>query len=56
MKKIYGLLFGIGLLMLIGTAGASDLEMITGTQETVKCISGLLMVAIGFIGGELWKA
>ena len=54
MKKIFSVVFLVGLLMLIGTAGASDLDVISGLRETLQSIMGLLMVLIGFIGGRLW--
>lgn len=55
MKRLYGWTFALGLMVLMGTAGSSDLDLITGTQATVQCISGLLMVLIGFFGGKLWR-
>lgn len=54
MKKIFSVVFVLGLLMLIGTAGASDLDVISGMRETLQSIMGVLMVLIGFIGGKLW--
>lgn len=54
MKRIYGLVFALGLMVLIGTAGASDLEMISRVRESVQILGGLLMVLVGFFGGKLW--
>ena len=55
MKRVYGLIFCLGLLALIGTAGSCDMELISGAQATVQIISGMLMVLVGFIGGRLWN-
>lgn len=46
-ERIGGLIFLIGLLVLIGTAGASDLELLTGAQEARQLITGLLISLIG---------
>lgn len=46
-ERIGGLILLIGLLVLIGTAGASDLELITGAQEARQLITGLLISLIG---------
>lgn len=54
MKRIYCLVFVLGLMVLIGTAGASDMELISGIRESVQIIGGLLMVLTGFLGGKLW--
>ena len=46
-ERIGGLILLIGLLVLVGTAGASDLELITGAQEARQLITGLLISLIG---------
>lgn len=46
-ERIGGLILLIGLLVLIGTAGASDLELLTGAQEARQLITGLLISLIG---------
>lgn len=55
MKHICRIMFVIGLLMLIGTAGSSDMDMIGRSQEAFQMISGLLLVVTGFFGGKLWQ-
>jgi hypothetical protein len=54
MKKLCGGLFVLGLLILLGTAGASDMEMISASSETFRLLIGISMVAVGFIKGRLW--
>ena len=46
-ERIGGLILLIGLLVLIGTAGASDLELLTGVQEASQLITGLLISLTG---------
>lgn len=46
-ERIGGLILLVGLLVLVGTAGASDLELITGAQEARQLITGLLISLIG---------
>ena len=46
-ERIGGLILLIGLLVLIGTAGASDLELLTGAQEARQLITGLLISLSG---------
>ena len=54
MKRIYGLVLCLGLMVLIGTAGASDLEIISSFRESAQVLAGLLMVLVGFFGGKIW--
>lgn len=51
--KICRALLVIGMLMLFGTAGSSDLELISTARESVQIIIGLGLFAIGFIGGDI---
>ena len=44
MKKI---LTGLGAIIIIGTAGACDLDKITIAQAVKQCLIGLPMVVIG---------
>ena len=54
MKKLCGGLFVLGMLILLGTAGASDMEMISRSSEAIRLLIGMAMVAVGFIKGRLW--
>lgn len=45
--RIGGLTLLVGLLVLVGAAGASDLELLTGAQEARQLIIGLLISLIG---------
>ena len=54
MKKLCGAIFLIGMLILLGTAGASDMEMISRSSETVRLVIGMAMVIVGFVKGRLW--
>lgn len=54
MKKLCGAIFILGMLILLGTAGASDLEMISGSSEAIRLLTGMSMVLVGFIKGRLW--
>ena len=54
MKKLCGAIFFIGLLILLGTAGASDMEMISGSSETIRLTTGMALCAVGFFKGRLW--
>lgn len=45
--RIGGLTLLVGLLVLVGTAGASDLELLTGVQEASQLITGLLISLTG---------
>lgn len=57
MKSLYRAFLGIGMLMLIGTAGSSDLGVITTVQENWQIVIGLLLTVIGFSKGEVteWR-
>ena len=54
MKKLCGATFILGMLILLGTAGASDMEMISGSSEAIRLLIGTAMMAVGFIKGRLW--
>ncbi len=55
MKRLSAIVMCLGMAVIFGTAGASDLEMINGLQETVRLLIGLAMVAGGFVKGRLWE-
>lgn len=53
MKKIEiisGVCFIAGLLIIVGTAGASDLDMIDADAMVIQCGIGLLTMLIGRFG------
>lgn len=55
MKRLSAIVMVLGIAIIFGTAGASDLETINGLQETVRLLIGLAMVAGGFMKGRLWE-
>ena len=57
MKSLFRTIMVIGMLMIIGTAGSSDLGLITSSQENMQMIVGILLVAIGFSKGDIteWR-
>ena len=57
MKGLYRAILVIGMAVIIGTAGSSDLGLITSGQESIQLIVGILLVAIGFSKGEVteWR-
>ena len=55
MKRLSAIVMVIGMVIVFGTAGASDLEMINGMQETIRLLIGLAMMAGGFLKGRLWE-
>ena len=52
MRKIYAVVFLIGLLMVLGTAGSVDLDRISMTQAFVQVSIGLAGMVIG-AGGAI---
>ena len=57
MKSLFRAILVIGMAVIIGTAGSSDLGLITSGQENIQLIIGILLVAIGFSKGEVteWR-
>ena len=55
MKRLSAIVMVLGMAIICGTAGASDLDMINGMQETMRLLIGLAMVTGGFIKGRLWE-
>ena len=52
-KKIYGILMLAGLLYLLGTAGASDAEIITVKQLDIQLTISILLLFVGGFGYNL---
>ena len=50
MRKLFGALFILGLLVVLGSAGACDIEYITFRQAILQSIVGLAFQIIGFMG------
>ena len=55
MKRLSAIVMCLGMALIFGTAGASDLEMINGLQEIMRLLIGLAMVTGGFMKGRLWE-
>ena len=55
MKKVFGFIFLMGILVLFGTAGASDMGVITERETFVRSCLGLAMVVSSFFAGRLWE-
>ena len=55
MKKVSTFVMALGMAVILGTAGSSDLDMISGLQMTFRLLIGLAMVAGGFVKGRLWE-
>ena len=57
MKSLFRAILVIGIAVIIGTAGSSDLGLITSSQENMQMIVGILLVAIGFSKGDIteWR-
>lgn len=49
-KKIYGLITFIGVAIVIGSLGDSDLEKINFTTLVIRSIIGAILTGVGFIG------
>lgn len=50
---IFGLCFSAGLFFIIGTAGASDCNLIDFRQIVIQSLIALTLLIIGFIGLKL---
>lgn len=50
MRKILKLLIGIGIIMLIGTAGASDLNNLTFEEVLIQLFISLAFIILGYFG------
>ena len=61
LKKVCHRIFGLcafgGFMFMVGTAGASDCNLIDFRQIVIQSLIGLALVIIGFIGLKLsyWK-
>lgn len=55
MKKVSALVMALGMAIIFGTAGASDLDMVSGLQMTMRLLFGMALVAGGFLRGRLWE-
>lgn len=57
MKKLFRGIMIIGMMVIIGTAGSSDMGIITASQENIRIIIGLLLIVIGISKGEIteWR-
>lgn len=57
MKRIInglsGTLIVLGFLVVLGSAGSSDLGVITATEFLLQVIGGVLLLFIGFVGLEI---
>jgi len=54
-QTVGGILFLLGLTMIVGTVGSVDLELISGAREAFQLIIGWLVVRGGFrliMGGD----
>lgn len=47
---LFGLMIAFGLFVLLGTAGASDLDTIDSVTCSVQIIIGLSLCVVGFFG------
>ncbi len=47
MRELKKILFVVGLIVVFGTAGASDLDTITIAQSAIQGVAGLAMMVIG---------
>ena len=45
----------IGAMVVFGTAGSSDLGLITAQRETLQLVTGLLLMVIGFCKERVWE-
>lgn len=53
MKKIYAVVSILGLLLVIGTAGASDLDSISLGQALMQSVIGMSAFIGGIVGGAI---
>lgn len=52
----WGVMFGIGILMLFGTVGASDAGLISPTRELLQiCVAMVIVLTAGHYGGFFRK-
>ena len=54
-KRIYATMAVIGFLLILGTAGASDLDNISLPQAMVQAVIGLVLFATGVIRGRAYE-
>lgn len=52
-NKIFGICMLIGFVLILGTAGNSDLGLISFKTKVIKCLIGLVLIGIGYIGLKL---
>lgn len=52
-KAFFVMLTLLGFLIIVGTAGSSDLELISLKEAAVRSAIGLIMVAVGIMGQEV---
>ena len=55
MRTVFRVIMVIGMVILFGTAGASDLDLLTAGQEITRSAVGLLMMVAGFTFGRAWE-
>ena len=48
--SLFGVIFAVGLFVLIGTAGSSDLGMIDTGTSVVRCLIGFALMFGGIVG------
>ena len=53
MKNVCKILMIVGAIIVIGTAGASDLDLITFNQMIIRALIGSLIFAIGYTGNRV---
>lgn len=53
LKKFLGLSMFIGFLLMIGTAGSSDLGLISFERLVIRMCLGIIMITGGYIGLKL---
>lgn len=50
LNRVFGILIGVGFLLVCGTAGSSDLGRIDFKTAIIQSVLGILIGSIGFIG------
>ena len=50
MKKVCLLIFALGFLLVLSSAGASDLGMLASKPATIRALIGIVMVLGGYAG------
>ena len=53
MRKFGSLLFVVGIILILGAAGASDIEAMPFGQVVAQALTGLALGAIGYVIGGL---